>query len=77
MAAPPKDIALLGLFRVASAFIREIETVAVDLKDKIVVVDFNPRVLRKLPRHGINKVVYGDISNLETLHHAGISEARS
>jgi len=74
-AAPPKDIALLGFFRVASAFIRDIEDAAVDLKDKIVVVDFNPRVLRRLPRHGI-KVVYGDISNPETLHHAGIDEAK-
>ena len=74
-AAPPKDIALLGFFRVASAFIREIETAAVDLKDKIVVVDFNPQVLRRLPRHGI-KVVYGDVSNPETLHHAGIGEAK-
>jgi len=74
-AAPSKDIALLGFFRVASAFIREIEDAAVDLKDKIVVVDFNPQVLRRLPLHGI-KVVYGDISNPETLHHAGIDEAK-
>jgi Kef-type K+ transport system membrane component KefB len=74
-AAPSKDIALLGFFRVASAFIREIEDAEVKLKDKIVVVDFNPRVLRRLPRHGI-KVVYGDVSNPETLHHAGIGEAK-
>lgn len=75
LAAPPKDIALLGFFRVASAFIREIEDAAVNLKEKIVVVDFNPQVLRRLPLHGI-KVVYGDISNPETLHHAGIGEAK-
>jgi Kef-type K+ transport system membrane component KefB/voltage-gated potassium channel Kch len=74
-AAPPKDIALLGFFRVASAFIREIEDVAATLKDKIVVVDFSPQVLERLPRHGI-KVVYGDVSNPETLHHAGIAEAK-
>ena len=74
-AAPPKDIALLGFFRVASAFIREIEDGAANLKDKIVVVDFNPQVLRRLPRHGI-KVVYGDVSNPETLHHAGIDDAK-
>jgi Kef-type K+ transport system membrane component KefB len=74
-AAPPKDIALLGFFRVASSFVREIEDAAVNLKDKLVVVDFNPRVLRRLPRHGI-KVVYGDISNPETLHHAGIDGAK-
>jgi Kef-type K+ transport system membrane component KefB len=74
-AAPPKEIALLGFFRVASAFIREIEEAEVKLKDKIVVVDFNPQVLRRLPRHGI-KVVYGDVSNPETLQHAGIDEAK-
>ena len=38
-------------------------------------VDLNPEVLKNLPRHGI-KVVYGDISNPETLHHAGIGEAK-
>ena len=31
--------------------------------------------MKDLPRHGI-KVVYGDISNPETLHHAGIGEAK-
>jgi voltage-gated potassium channel Kch len=38
-------------------------------------VDLNPVVLKNLPRHGI-KVVYGDISNPGTLHHAGIGEAK-
>jgi Kef-type K+ transport system membrane component KefB/Trk K+ transport system NAD-binding subunit len=75
LAAAPKDIALLGFYRVASAFIREIEDAEVDIKDKIVVVDFNPRVFQRLPRHGI-KVVYGDVSNPETLHHAGIGGAK-
>jgi Kef-type K+ transport system membrane component KefB len=69
-----KDLAILGFFRVASALIQEIEDAAANLKDKLVVVDFNPRVLRKLPLHDV-KVVYGDISNPETLHHAGIDEA--
>jgi Kef-type K+ transport system membrane component KefB/voltage-gated potassium channel Kch len=73
--APPKEIALLGFFRVASAFIQEIEDSEVKLKDKIVVVDFNPQVLRRLPRHGI-KVVYGDVSSPETLQHAGIEDTK-
>jgi Kef-type K+ transport system membrane component KefB/voltage-gated potassium channel Kch len=75
LAAAPKDIALLGFFRVASAFIREMETAAVDIRNKIVVVDFNPKVFQRLPRHGV-KVVYGDISNPDTLHHAGIGGAK-
>ena len=70
-----KDIALLGFFRVASALIREVEDAAGDLKDKMVVVDFNPGVLQKLPQHGV-RVFYGDISNPETLHHADLEEAR-
>ena len=74
-AEAPKDIALLGFFRVASAFIREIEDSGGDIKDKIVVVDFNPEVFTGLAAPGI-KVVYGDISNPETLHHAGIDEAK-
>ena len=74
-AAAAKDIALLGFFRVASAFVRELETAEVDIRDKIVVVDFNPWVFQRLPRHGV-KVVYGDISNPDTLHHAGIDAAK-
>jgi hypothetical protein len=73
--AAPKDIAILGFFRVASALIQEIEDAAVEIKDRIVVVDFNPTVFHRLPAHGV-KVVYGDISNPETLHHAGIAEAK-
>jgi Kef-type K+ transport system membrane component KefB len=74
-AAPPKDIALVGFYRVASAFLQEIEDVAPDMKEKVVVVDLNPKVLQRLPGHGI-KVVYGDVSNPETLHHAGIGDAK-
>jgi Kef-type K+ transport system membrane component KefB/voltage-gated potassium channel Kch len=70
-----KDIAILGFFRVASALIQEIEDMKVNIKDRIVVVDFNPQVFSRLPLHGV-KVYYGDISNPETLHHAGIEEAR-
>jgi Kef-type K+ transport system membrane component KefB/Trk K+ transport system NAD-binding subunit len=70
-----KDIAILGFFRVASAFIQEIEDTAVEIKDRMVVVDFNPTVFKRLPVHGV-KVVYGDISNPETLHHAGVAEAK-
>jgi Kef-type K+ transport system membrane component KefB len=75
LAAAPKDIAFLGFFRVASALVREMEEAGVNIKDKIVVVDFNPEVFQRLPRHDI-KVVYGDISNPDTLHHAGIGGAK-
>ena len=72
-----KLIALLGFHRTASSMVHEI--IAADalsedgssLKDKIVVVDFNPEVRESLSELGI-KVVYGDISHMDTLHHAGI-----
>jgi Trk K+ transport system NAD-binding subunit len=73
--AGSKDIAILGFFRVASSLIQEIEDGEGDIKHRIVVVDFSPTVLRRLPRHGV-KVVYGDISNPEILHHAGIEDAK-
>lgn len=71
----PKAVALLGFFRVASAFLAEVEQRRPDLLEKLVVVDFNPQVYGELKERGI-KVVYGDISNLQTLHHAGLEEAK-
>ena len=71
----PKDIALLGFFRVASAFIAEIEEIRPELKSKLVVVDFNPQVYQGLVDRQV-KVVYGDISNNQTLHHAGLEHAK-
>ncbi|MBN8704272.1 MAG: cation:proton antiporter [Bacteroidetes bacterium] len=71
-----KEIALLGFFRVASSLIREtMDDPKSDLKDKILVVDFNPEVHNTLHSLGI-KAIYGDISHLDTLHHAGIHEAK-
>jgi len=72
---PPKDIALLGFFRVASSFLQEIDEQSPDLLKKLLVVDYNPVVYQKLRSRGV-KVVYGDISHLETLHHAGIEHAK-
>ena len=70
-----KDIALLGFFRVASAFLHEIEERRPELKDKLVVVDFNPQVYHALSQRHV-KVVYGDISNIQTLHHAGLEHVK-
>jgi len=69
------EIALLGFYRVASAFVNEMENLKIHLKEKLMVVDFNPEVFRELKQRGI-KVVYGDISNEQTLHHAGIEECK-
>lgn len=76
-----KEIAILGFHRTASSMVHEIiawdETVeeGQSMKDKIVVVDFNPEIREKLSGLGI-KVVYGDISHMDTLHHAGIHHVK-
>jgi Kef-type K+ transport system membrane component KefB len=72
--APGKDLALLGFFRVASAFLAQVEQHRPELLNRLVVVDFNPEVYTELRKKGI-KVVYGDISNLKTLQHAGLEAA--
>lgn len=71
----PKDIALLGFFRVASAFLAEVEETRPEWLNKLVVVDFNPEVYQGLRARRV-KVVYGDISNTETLHHAGLEHVK-
>jgi Kef-type K+ transport system membrane component KefB len=75
-----KDIALLGFHRTASSLVREIMDLdpgedALGLRDKLVVVDFNPEVHSSLHSHGI-KAIYGDIGHMDTLHHAGIHDAK-
>ena len=75
-----KDIALLGFHRTASSFLSEVLSIdSADpdksLRDKLVVVDFNPEIHESLQSMGI-KVVYGDIGHPDTLHHAGIHDVK-
>lgn len=77
-----KHIALLGFFRVASSLLHELqadedqeEPTGRIKKEHIFVVDFNPEVHIKLRGLGIQSI-YGDISHMETLHHAGVHEAK-
>lgn len=69
------EIVLLGFSRVASSLLYEIEKDAPELKPKLLVVDFNPEVYLKLKEKDI-PCIYGDISNVDTLKHAGINSAR-
>ena len=79
--ASGREIALLGFHRTASSLVNEIINMdqnndsADSLKDKLIVVDFNPEIHESLQSLGI-KIVYGDISHLDTLHHAGIHEVK-
>ena len=69
-----RRIVILGFFRAASALLSEIERQNKSLLDQISVVDFNPNVFRTLTARGIH-VIYGDISNIDTLLHAGVGKA--
>ncbi len=67
-------ILLLGFFRTASSLLEEISRKAPDLLPDVGVVDFNPVVHAQLKVRGV-KVVYGDISQRDTLAHAGVGSA--
>ncbi|MCW6510565.1 cation:proton antiporter [Lichenifustis flavocetrariae] len=67
-------IMLLGFFRTASSLIAELEARQSASLADVAVVDFNPVVHRGLMERGI-KVAYGDISQPETLIHAGVRHA--
>ncbi len=69
-----RRIVILGFFRAASALLAEIERQNKSLLSQISVVDFNPNVFHALTERGIH-VVYGDISNIDTLAHAGVGQA--
>lgn len=74
-----REIAVLGFHRTASSFLHEILSVEEDwesvIKDRLVVVDFNPEIHKSLQTMGV-KVVYGDISHMDTLHHAGLDDIK-
>jgi len=69
-----RRIVILGFFRAASALLAEIERKTPAVLDQISVVDFNPNVFRTLSDRGLH-VIYGDISNVDTLLHAGVGKA--
>ncbi|HUA67908.1 MAG TPA: NAD(P)-binding protein, partial [Candidatus Saccharimonadales bacterium] len=68
-----KRICLLGFSWTASSFIEEIGRENPTLLSEIIVVDFNPRVYERLRQRGVT-VAYGDITQRNTLLHAGIAE---
>jgi Kef-type K+ transport system membrane component KefB len=69
-----RRIVILGFFRAASALLAELDRRNPLLLDQISVVDFNPVVFQALSDRGLH-VIYGDISNFDTLLHAGVSRA--
>jgi len=69
-----RRIVILGFFRAASALLSEIELRNPTVLEQITVIDFNPDVFRILSDRGMH-VVYGDISNVDTLLHAGVAKS--
>ena len=69
-----RRIVILGFFRAASALLSEIERRSAAVLEQITVIDFNPLVFRTLTDRGMH-VVYGDISSVDTLVHAGVGKA--
>lgn len=76
VASARKDpkIFLLGFFWTGSSLLEDIAKNAPELLPEILVIDINPNVNRELRARGVN-VIYGDITQRETLIHAGISDA--
>ena len=74
------SIVFLGCFREASSILHEMESQAKAADgdgalSQVLVIDFNPVVLRELKRRAI-KCLYGDVAHMDTLHHAHIQSAK-
>jgi Kef-type K+ transport system membrane component KefB/Trk K+ transport system NAD-binding subunit len=69
------ELALLGFHRVASSLLYDLERSMPEILKKTLVVDFNINIHTKIAERGVT-VKYGDLSNKETLHHAGIEHAK-
>jgi Kef-type K+ transport system membrane component KefB len=67
-------IFLLGFHWTASSLLEEITRHAPQLLPEIIVLDYNPNVNREL-RDRCIPVIYGDITQRDTLLHAGIDQA--
>jgi Kef-type K+ transport system membrane component KefB len=73
-----KDVVLLGFFDEASALVHEYEMSPQGrhhpVLRRLLVIDFNPDVHAELSRRAI-ACRYGDVSNMQTLHHAEVQDA--
>ncbi|HVY71941.1 MAG TPA: cation:proton antiporter [Verrucomicrobiae bacterium] len=67
-------IFLLGFSWTASSLLEEIVRKDPELLERLTILDFNPQVNQELRRRGVN-VIYGDITQRDTLLHAGAGEA--
>lgn len=73
-AGEPPRLVLLGFHRVASALLAEVQRIHPDLLPRTLVVDINTAIHPEIRRRGV-QVVYGDLSSIDTLRHAGVDVA--
>jgi Kef-type K+ transport system membrane component KefB/Trk K+ transport system NAD-binding subunit len=73
-ASAAHEVFLLGVAREGLAFLEQLERESPGLEAHIVALDFNPETIERLVAQGY-ECHYGDISNGETLRHAGIERA--
>lgn len=71
----PASIYLLGFSWTASSLLEEITRHSPELLPRLAVVDFNPLVGQELRRRGV-RIIYGDITQRDTLVHAGVAQAK-
>ena len=67
-----RRICLLGFSWTASSLLEEITRLKPAILPEIFVVDFNPQVYERLRKRNVH-IVYGDITQRDVLHHAGVS----
>lgn len=67
-------IIFLGFFRTASSLLEELQRHAPDLINDVAVVDFSPVARQGLMERHV-RVIYGDISQRDTLLHAAVEKA--
>ncbi len=69
------DVALLGCHSIGRALLDELARQGSAILSRIVIVDFNPEMLRAIRKRGIT-ARFGDIGSLDTLEHAHVGSAR-
>ncbi len=74
-AGPPRDIVLLGHFRIAQAVLDRVEEQAPHLKQRITLVDYDTTRGRTVTARGFHWE-YGDLANPESFEHLGFEHAR-
>ncbi len=68
-------LALLGFFREASSLLHNLERDNPELVKQTLVVDFNVALHEEIAATGAT-VKYGDLSNVDTLHHLGLAHSQ-